>query len=164
MLIRHKEIVSALANIAVIFGVPIFIFQHIDQISQEKVKNTFALYSSTTSDSIFERKIFLNSIWSDIDIVEIENAGISDAALKKLIFDIAYSKAGTFDALFAFDEFLYSIEICVKSRVCDRKTAIALFSNDAKIVSNIYYEYIEHVRKERNIPNFGNSIVAFLHE
>ncbi|TPI30009.1 hypothetical protein FJW07_29915 [Mesorhizobium sp. B3-1-9] len=163
-----KDALETLSYIVVACGVPIFFWQQSDQVAAKRVENTLEYIRLYQADRVASSREQLVSSWFTYSeqVKFINVGGISSKMLDHfvtLMIDESVKENKDYNlrkALLVLNDFFNQLDICIKSKACDKKYAQTYFYAEAGQFENLYGGWFRKNREDLNLADFGSGLEA----
>lgn len=157
-----KNIISIASNIAVILGIPIFLFQQYSDFEQNRRRETLFYVNIFQEERLVDNRRLLLRPWTEVSIPGLIDAGASVQDLDRIVLLQSREDEHLSSAIFEMVDFLDSVGLCVDSFVCDEDLSKIYFLKYASHFWCIYGGYIVSYRERFSIADFGEITEKFV--
>jgi hypothetical protein len=139
-------------------------YQYLEQVKANRVKETLTFVARFQEPAIGESWKRITNVWLKHEkrmYALLDDPKLSTDKWIRFVHNVVINEKIETD-VFAIADFLGSIQICVRSEVCDSKTAKAFFGSDARSFFRLHYSVFDAIRESRGDPLFAKEIEDFV--
>ena len=157
-----KDIAETISYIIVIIGSFFAIYQYIDMLHQDKVKETLSYESRLNSDKYLEAKSTIAKAWLPQEkfFKELQIRGVKSTKDKDKILEListnVIEKNSLNNNIDLLCDFYDSLNICLEQNICDKKSTINFFTPYANRFFKLHKSYI--LTRREFIDNYCNGL------
>lgn len=165
-----SSILSALANVVVVLGVPAFFYQQMSDDDLRQKQSTLSYINRYQSGTLETQRLDITLSWARY-APEIQAAravgGLSSRTINDFVSGMISASTerdpqrNLQTALFSIVNFYDELLICVRSSVCDERLSERYFQGEAKQIVKIYGGWIDRTKESLSISGFGAGLRYF---
>lgn len=155
---KLNRILESMMLIAIIFGIPLFFIQEIQQNKRSRIEHTVNVAIEFQSASMMLARYALAEPWLEYDLAAFAASSPPPAVVDKFVNDIVRKHPNTRKSLYIVNEFYFSVLACVENNACDRDVAQKLFGPFAVDVYCLYQTQFRIFEEKFKLRDFGKGI------
>lgn len=153
-----------LGAIALILGGGFAIVQYIEKEKADRIKVSLDFFDRYNKSPFYDSRQRIERAWekNDVELDKILSANPMDRRkYSKFITTVAKQENIEYD-IFQLIAFFESLEICIRSAICDSSAAVSFLHSDAQAFYRLHFSVIHQAREFRGDPSIGRDLESLI--
>ena len=156
--LKIKDILETLSFLTVIIATIFGFYQYLGSLKRDKINNVLEYNNRFNSNELLKSKHKIENAWSKnrYNLEILQRYGIKD---KKVIDKFTNSIITNYNLQKDIDnlvDFYNNLSICIKSNICDKKSAIIFFKDYANRFYKLHKSYIQ--KQDKFINDYSSGL------
>lgn len=153
-----------LGAIALILGGGFAVVQYLEKEKGDRVKVSLDLFDRYNKPPFFDSRKRIEHAWqkNDVELDRILSGKPMDKQQYTDFITAVVQRENIEYDVFQLIAFFESLEICIRSEICDRSAAVSFLHSDAQAFYRLHYSTIHQAREFRGDSSIGRDLEALI--